>query len=104
MRWIHDALAVELKRLNKFSHEGAVRVEVPLSDQPDHPRTADVVLQAADANQPQFLDVTVTDQAALRYATPTWLLRREKTSRGGEDRAVKERSTYFRSGRKTECH
>jgi hypothetical protein len=42
-------------------------VEVPLSNQPGHPRTADVVLQAVDANQPQFLDVTVTDPAAPRY-------------------------------------
>ena len=64
---VRDALAGELKRLDKFSHAGAVRVEVPLSNQPDHPRTADVVLQAVDANQPQFLDVTVTDPAAPRY-------------------------------------
>eukprot|EP01039_Chlorochromonas_danica_P019702 gene19702-23899_t len=58
---VRDALANELERLDMYSHAGAVRREVPLSNQPDHPRTADIILQSLGANQPQFLDVTVTD-------------------------------------------
>lgn len=64
---VRDALADELSRLDMYAHPNAVRREVPLSDQPDHPRTADIVLHSLTANQPQFLDITVTDPAAPRY-------------------------------------